>query len=445
MYKAMKKLFYLLALPLLFVACEPGNIQEPPYALTLTSEASLTFEAEGGNGVITYVLEGAEMSALPGATCEAEWITDLVVGKTITFSVEANEGEARQTKIKVAYSTNSFEVTIRQQEAEEVVPTLQVKATDIFGSYFAPEYVNGKVHLYSILLSDSDLSTDNVTPGGSYFYFDVYADSVNADYSVPAGTYTFDRLSTKTAGTIDAEGSLGFKVNSTGTDFETTYIYHDATVVVTEGKLVATITLGDASRIVVTYEGSLALTPEEVDVNAYSTLTGDLDVAFEDMLIVADNYGDYYGTADADNWLLQIVSGEGSNGLSDSLILEFLADNSYGGWDLEYDALVDFDFSNPSKYVNSFVPGFVEDNYLYGCWYMQLNSSGSPAGDLAPFISGSIAVELEGNDVVITLDCKDDAGHTIAGTVSGTLYTDTRANVGVAKRSLQLPSSKVVR
>ena len=44
----MKKLFYLLVLPLLFAACESGNTTDAPVSLTLTSDASIMFEAEGG-------------------------------------------------------------------------------------------------------------------------------------------------------------------------------------------------------------------------------------------------------------------------------------------------------------------------------------------------------------------------------------------------------------
>ena len=68
----MKKLFYLLlALPMMLAACEKAPVNEPtgpntpdgPDApvveepkLTLTSEATLEFSEEGGQGVITYTL-----------------------------------------------------------------------------------------------------------------------------------------------------------------------------------------------------------------------------------------------------------------------------------------------------------------------------------------------------------------------------------------------------
>ena len=154
----MKKLFYLLVLPLLFAACESGNTTDAPVSLTLTSDASIMFEAEGGQGVITYTLT-AEQNALPSATSEAEWIKNIVVGQTITFDVEANEGEDRQAKIEVAYSTESFEVTVRQAKAEVVIPTVELVANNLLGSFYSAEMMGTDANLYALLLSDADLST----------------------------------------------------------------------------------------------------------------------------------------------------------------------------------------------------------------------------------------------------------------------------------------------
>ena len=78
----MRKLFYLLlALPLVFAACEPDTPEqevEKEAVLTLTSDAEMNFEAEGGEGVITFTAEWKDVtrnSPVPApeveATCEA--------------------------------------------------------------------------------------------------------------------------------------------------------------------------------------------------------------------------------------------------------------------------------------------------------------------------------------------------------------------------------------
>lgn len=117
--------FALLALPLAFVACEPAPEPEPQPepkpepgvetpVLTLTSNEVLDFEAEGGIGFIRYTLENAVEGVKLEATCEANWVTDLVAGDNIVFKVVANESEARTTKVVVSYDTQSFEVTVNQ-------------------------------------------------------------------------------------------------------------------------------------------------------------------------------------------------------------------------------------------------------------------------------------------------------------------------------------------
>ena len=128
----LKNLFYLLlAAPLAFAACnetpepEPQpkpEVEEPK--LTLTSEATLEFEAAGGNGVITYTLENAKEGTELTATCEAEWVANVTAGETVTFVVDENEAtEARETKVVVAYGELSFEVAVKQDAKAEAPKT----------------------------------------------------------------------------------------------------------------------------------------------------------------------------------------------------------------------------------------------------------------------------------------------------------------------------------
>ena len=113
-----KNLFYLLlALPLVFAACnETPDVPPTPEAkpsLTLTSEAVLNFGAEGGEAEITYNLqnpvEGTELTV----ACEADWV-EAVAGDKVRVTVAANEGEAREAKVVVAYGDLNFEVAVKQ-------------------------------------------------------------------------------------------------------------------------------------------------------------------------------------------------------------------------------------------------------------------------------------------------------------------------------------------
>ena len=110
----LRNFFYLLlALPLFFAGCTEAPTDEPTkkeVKLELTSEATLTFDAEGGSGAIAFTLENAVEGVNATASCEADWVTDLTVENYVTFNVAKNEGEARSTKIVVAYQEKSFEV-----------------------------------------------------------------------------------------------------------------------------------------------------------------------------------------------------------------------------------------------------------------------------------------------------------------------------------------------
>lgn len=128
----LRRLFFaLLALPLAFAACEPeptptpGPEPEPgpepdkTTVLTLTSEDTLDFTAEGGQGVIEYELVVETRNTpvpmpMVEATCEVDWVTDIAVAEDITFNVAANEGEARATKVVVTYGNQAFEVAVNQ-------------------------------------------------------------------------------------------------------------------------------------------------------------------------------------------------------------------------------------------------------------------------------------------------------------------------------------------
>ncbi|MBR3590955.1 MAG: BACON domain-containing protein, partial [Alistipes sp.] len=120
----MKKFFYfLLALPLVFAACE--NTEEPKPevkdpVLNVT-ETTLDIVAEGAEGTIHYSVENAVEGTEVEATCAAEWVSDLTVAENITFVVEANEGEARETSIVVAYGDLQKSVAIKQAGAEAPV------------------------------------------------------------------------------------------------------------------------------------------------------------------------------------------------------------------------------------------------------------------------------------------------------------------------------------
>lgn len=89
---------------------EDGGEDEKTPSLSISSETIMSFAANGGLGKITYVLKNkVEDVAVTAEVLFAEgvepWITEVTVGtlNDITFTVLANEGNARSANIEVKY------------------------------------------------------------------------------------------------------------------------------------------------------------------------------------------------------------------------------------------------------------------------------------------------------------------------------------------------------
>ena len=117
----MKKFAALAVVVMAFVACQPDTPETPKeYALEVTSETTMEFPAEGGEGVIAWKLNEVTRNnphPAPTLQCEAEWIT-LYAEDMGAFAVAANEGEAREAVIKVAYAEQVIEVKVKQAGAQ---------------------------------------------------------------------------------------------------------------------------------------------------------------------------------------------------------------------------------------------------------------------------------------------------------------------------------------
>ena len=269
-------LYLLLALPLAFASCDPNEIPETPNTddpgnteepnptptpeepvLTLTSENSLQFGCEGGEGVITYTLENpVEGTELKAEATEA-WITDVTVGETITFAVAANDVvEKRNGRILVTYGEKLFNVFI-QQEGIEPFETFEAEmlVLDNFGIL-----TDGSAYNMNIYLSDIGFSSGGYYQAdGTYYRLDLYWDDEplldeEGYRHITPGTYTFD-------GTDDANDmSIGYtlsgymKINSAGSYFEIQEQFEDAELVVTEDSMTLTAYVAGVKHVV-TYSG----------------------------------------------------------------------------------------------------------------------------------------------------------------------------------------------
>ena len=142
----LRNLFYLLlALPLVFAACENLGGDEAKDPKLTVSTTVKSFEADGGVGYISYTLANAPADAQVTATCDAEWITNLTVNTKISFDVAENTTpEARETKIVVSYEAQVFEVPVEQAGADVILaPKFELDSIDTL--YFPTGEGSGSV------------------------------------------------------------------------------------------------------------------------------------------------------------------------------------------------------------------------------------------------------------------------------------------------------------
>ena len=229
--------------------------EEPKTSLTLKSASEMSFAAEGGSGEIKYEIvnpvEGTELKA----EANVAWITDVAVAESITFGVEANDGEAREGKITATYGDLKFEVTVKQVAKGEEPSADKVEfAANKIATYY--ESFEG-MHMYIFELGDKEWKSNGWgVDGGTYYSFAVISAS-KGNGVLPNGTYSLS--DSYSANTIAGEYAYRYQM-ADGTMVNGFEMYKDANVTITNGKIEANIELErDGSIHHVVFEGNLAV------------------------------------------------------------------------------------------------------------------------------------------------------------------------------------------
>jgi hypothetical protein len=451
----MKRFIAMMALcAFAFVSCENKSIPEPQPepdpkpevkdpVLTLTSEATLEFAAEGGAGVITYTLENEVEGTDLVVSCEAEWVNDFVVGENVTFNVAANDvEEAREATVIVAYGKLSFEVTIKQ--AAKVVepepePEPEPSYTELqylSGIYFGNQYgATENDYNYSLAMSNIDNCLDIITgevtilENSTYLFLDLYAsepaEQLNMKFNVPVGEYVLDVTDSASAGTIGANYSSLYVTGETE-GVETLFV--DGSVIVTTDGI--EVKLYDEAGSEYHYFCAQTIVDNSNNFGPswapgeQSTLTEDLTVEFTDGAIYAECYGDYY-VIGKNTWMYFVDD----YATGDSFCFELLADV-----DAEY-PVGTFPISNNLNLDQMALPGYVNsDGNTMWSWY-NLYYDYSVIG-AAPIVDGKVVIVDNGDETfTVTIDVVDDMGNKLTGecVAYGEFY-GTRAKV--ARRTL---------
>lgn len=214
----MRKLFALmLSLPLLFVACksdDPTHQGNYGPKLELTSDATMTFEAKGGEGEITYILvkgneaignDNPALSSPSPVRSEAnvDWITinnENSYYGVLKFSVAKNSSEERTGVITVSYFERSFTVTVKQDIEDWAVVGSMTNNWDVEAA-IAMETTEGYFVARGVELAASD-SFKFVKDGDMQNSLGGNGQAAERDYKYPASKYGSD-IRVKEAGTYD--------------------------------------------------------------------------------------------------------------------------------------------------------------------------------------------------------------------------------------------------
>ena len=238
----MRKLLYLLfAITFVIASCEPVSPEPEPEpqpeeqpeekpeeqpedkpedkpeqkqpVLTLTSDAIVEFGVEGGNADVTYTLENPVEGVNVLAECRADWVEYRVFAaeNKISLVVAANDGEARETTLVARYSTETFEVVIKQ----EAKPFDGYVLSYMSGTHYAPGYWEHTPdnHNYYLALSDVD-NFATYASNAAYLEIDLWAATEGVDGAVPAGEYLLDVNDSGAPGTIGCSYTRFLEMNA---------------------------------------------------------------------------------------------------------------------------------------------------------------------------------------------------------------------------------------
>lgn len=438
-----------------------GENTEVPAAkpeLKLTSSNVIEFTAEGGDGTISYVLKNPVEGVSVAATCEADWVTSLTPSdKRTTFVVAPYEATdaPRQTVITITYGELSEEVTVHQDAALVEVnpdqPDVEFTATYLFGDYFGNMY--SEAYNYYVILSDNTLqNTDQglILNNGYYYVLDLYSAVAVGDGEkvLPLGTYTLDPNSTCAENTFSMEYSAFY--DASGEDL-IPYNITSGTLEVTENHIELVVVIDNLTHKVV-YDGPLYLEiPSDGggQGGSFSNLQGDQKVQFENGLIYAEYWGDYYEIGL--NNIMYYCYENAETGEGKYIMFETLTSAETFVGDYKF-----YTESTPEEeFDNLVMPASMDEDYnLYGSWYLSLSwndeyQSVVMDGEiLAPLVDGTVSIAYDETEYIcsVLMNAYDDAGNLVEADMAGMFYMeDMTEEPSYAKKNRSAMKSRALR
>lgn len=259
-------LLALLALPLLFVACEPNapvdEAKDPTVAVTpgLTAEKAITFTITSTDAekVAYLVVEGTESPTASevlanGTAVEANKSVEVKAGELSPATEYTIVAAAQNTKavVKATATMTTKEAGETPGPGPEPEPEKFV-ATHIFTGY---ENVEGLL-VYYFEVGDKGWGSNGWgVDGGTYYSFAIIA-GAKGNGILPKGTYVLSEYTN--ANTIIPEYAYRYQMVD-GDLANGLEKYKDAILEITDGKIEANIELEDGTLYNVVFEGDLAV------------------------------------------------------------------------------------------------------------------------------------------------------------------------------------------
>lgn len=427
---------------MLFMACEnetPGvdapEVKEP--VLTLTSDDSFSFTAEGGMFTVVYSVENATEDTVVEVVCSAEGWIELQQApeapeNEYSYKVLANESEApRSATVTVSLDAQQYVVTVEQAGAVVIpdMPEDAVVLPYLSAIYYGNQYgATENDYNYSLALATHENVLDIVTGESNikeeqiYLFLDLYSatpsERYNIEFNIPDGTYTLDVNDTAEAGTIGAYYSMLYDTTDETAAVYPEVFFVEGTVVVEDGIIVATLKGEDG----VTYKFATPTTyvdNREFFVGdwfyhgeSFTWLTEDKQIELGNARIKGSCMGDYY-VVGKNSWIVNI-SGDDA-GVYSEFKFELLVPME------DSRPVGEFPVSSNLDLEQMALPGFISSYGVIEWSWLTWD------GGRAPIADGKVTfVENADGTMTVIFDLVDDAGYKITGECTAEFedYTD---------------------
>lgn len=373
--------------------------------IVITSGETIDVERTGCKLTIDYTLEGKNPEDYVYVKSDANWIysMDAKTEGLVELGVATNTtGEARETVVTIGYGTATASTTLRQAGDGEIMFNAPILTGEYLGDALTPGIGN-----YWFFITDRGFDSEgNSLPNTTYYRIDAYGPvSLQSDnFTIPNGTYTFDKNDSCAEWTFTAEYS-GFWVTDENARRDKINPFEEGTLTVEDGKITLEVKVAGEKHTAI-YEGRVALTDGRGSVTVYSTLDDDYTADLSDHYMLYDCYGDYYEFG-AYNWMILIAPNSDSG---DCIQLDFITgyNDEESGFFGDYIA---------SDYLAkwSFIPGWSNMSQLMCSWYFTVDQS-----EVAPFRDGTMSIKDNGDGTItLEFEVEDDRKNTITGSWTG--------------------------